>query len=368
MIALIWALLLCFVPDPRPLATPEWSIKLVRSALHVQEPAARVIAAIALRMLFLGMLGMLVMRASGGRHFKRGTLAALVLAPLSGIITLWVNQGYFPLDAQLNLAIVATVAGALTTLLLRRNWWAGALLLGALGLTYGMLTNYRVSDDLTKATRAQVDHLIGISSTAGEGDESFLQLTSAAFDLAAQRSRSGDPVLENQAAVFALALVLGDEKLAKVADRYVDPERIPGCEAIRARTTLHERTDWSRHFWVSAGLVILSGESRSLNVGLVKELKDANAGGSGFSFGDLTADAAGDRFALAATRDVPGAVSMQQRIVGITANDLMPDAFDLPEGIHADVFEQHYGGAGGARTDSLVQVIRSRLDGCALLR
>lgn len=367
--AVIWILLLCFLPDPRPLATPAWSIKLVKAALHVQDPAARVIAAIALRMIFLGLLGILVARASNARRFDRNAWIALLVAPCLGLLTLWVNHGYFPLNAQLKLAIIATLAGVLVTFVLRRNWWAGGALLVVLGLTYGQLANYSVEDDLALATRAQVGRLLAIAPDLPDGDEGFLQLSTAAFALAQKRSEQGDPVLENQAAVLALALVLGDEKLAKVADRYVDPAKVAACEELRARTTLHLRPDWSRHFWVSAGLVVLSGESRSLNVGLIKELKDANAGGSGFSFGDLTADACGDRFALAATRDVPGAVAMQHRMKeGVKAADLMPAVQDLPEGIHVDEFEEHYGGAGGARTDSLVQVIRQRMEACALLR
>lgn len=369
VVALIWVLLLCFLPDPRPLATPAWSIAAAKAALGLQEAAARVVAAISLGMFLLGILGMLWMRAFGGRRFERRSLVALVLAPVVGLITLWVNRGYFPISAQLELALVATLAGALATLLLRRNWIAGLLLLGMLGLTYGSLTSYNVGDDLVQATRKQVAHLLRQAPSVPDGDEAFLSLTREGFALAAERSTSGDPVLENQAAVLALALVLGDEKLAQVAERYVDPEKIPLCEQLRARTTLHGRTDWSRHFWVSAGLVVLSGSERSLNVGIIKELKDANPGGSGFSFGDLTADGAGQQFALVTTRDVPAAVAMQERMLGpIAATDLMPDARDLPEGIRADAFQEHYGGAGGARTDSLVQVIRQRLDGCALLR
>jgi len=369
MIALIWFLLLCFAPDPRPLATPDWSIEAVKSALGLQDAAARVVAAISLGMLLLGILGMLWMRAFGGRRFDRRSLIALGLAPVLGIITLWISRGYFPIAAQLKLAVVATLAGALAMLLLRRNWIAGIALLALLGLTYGLLTSYKVGDDLVQATRKQVAHLLQLAPSVPDGDEAFLSLTRAGFALAAERSASGDPVLENQAAVLALALALGDEKLAQVADRYVDPEKIPLCEPLRARTTLHGRADWSRHFWVSAGLVVLSGSERSLNVGIIKELKDANPGGSGFSFGDLTADGAGQQFATVATRDVSAAVSMQERLKGaIAASDLMPDARDLPEGITADDFHEHYGGAGGARTDSLVRVIRLRLDGCALLR
>lgn len=74
--------------DPRPLATPAWSIDLVRSALGLQEAAARVIAAIGLRMLFLGLLGMLLMFATRSRHFDRRSVIALIAAPVLGICPL----------------------------------------------------------------------------------------------------------------------------------------------------------------------------------------------------------------------------------------------------------------------------------------
>ena len=368
-IALIWALLLCFVPDPRPLATPAWSIQLVRSVLHVQDPAARVIAAIALGMFLLGVLGVLLMLASGSRRLERRSLIVLLAAPVLGLVTLWINRGYFPIPAQIKLAVVATLVGALAALVLRRNGLASILLVALLGCTYWMLSSYDVSDDLDRATRDQVKQLLRSSDQVPDGDEGFVRLTTSAFDLAAERSANSDPVLENQAAILALALVLGDEKLASLADRALDRGMIPRCDSLRARLTLHDRGDWSRHFWVSAGLRVLSGTSRTMSVGVIKELKDANAGGSGFSFGDLTADAAGERFAEAVTRGVDEALAAQQRSrASLDPNDVMPDAHDLPEGIHADEFQETYGGVGGARTDSLVRVIEARLDQLEALR
>jgi len=368
-LAVVWALLLCFVPDPRPLATPGWSIEALRSLLGLQEPAARVIAAIGIRMILLGLLGILLMLGFGTARFDRRTVLVLLLAPVLAVVTLWVNHGYFPIPGQMKLAVASALMGALFALLLRRNWLAGGALLAVFGFIYMSLTDYSVEDDLAKATQVQVKHLLRTEPSVPDGDAGFLALTHTAFALAAERSRSGDPVLENQAAVLALALVLGDEKLAMAAQRYADPERIKQSAALRNRITLHGRPDWSRHFSVSAGLVVLSGGTRSLGVGVVKELKDANAGGSGFSFGDLTADVAGEHFAQAATRDVAAALAVQERIaLPIDAGDIMPDPRDLPEGIHVDEFEARYGGAGGALTDSLVQVIQQRIDGCPLLR
>jgi hypothetical protein len=374
ILALLWALLLCFGPDPRPLSTPVWSIDAVRSLLGLEEAAARVIAAIGLRMVALGILGMLLMFGLGTARFERRSILVLLLAPVIGILTLWVNHRYFPFPAQMQLAAVSVCAGSLFALLLRRNWVAGGALVAVLGLLFVSLTNYSVEDDLAMATQAHVKYLLDSAPSVPDGDEGFLALTRTAFTLASKRSAAGDPVLENQAAVLGLALVLGDEKLANAAKRYIDPQGVALMNALRARITLHSRPDWSRHFCVSAGLVILSDGSRSQSVGVLKELKDANAGGSGFSFGDLTADVAGERFAQAATRDVAAAVSMQHRMTDplrsnpLWSNDIMPDPSDLPEGIYVDEFEARYGGVSGALTDSLVQVIIQRIEETPLLR
>jgi len=67
-------------------------------------------------------------------------------------------------------------------------------------------------------------------------------------------------------------------------------------------------------------------------VGLAQELMDALPGGSGFSLSDLTADAAGNRFGRAATRDAGAARAMQARLEARARfANFFPDVRDLPE-------------------------------------
>ena len=102
-------------------------------------------------------------------------------------------------------------------------------------------------------------------------------------------------------------------------------------------------------------------------VGIAKEMMDS-AGGSGFSFVDLTADRAGTLFCIAATRDEDSARAMQRMIRnGATLEDYMPNALDLPEGITNVDFKNKYGGLGGVRTNELVEEIIERLAGCRAL-
>jgi len=105
-----------------------------------------------------------------------------------------------------------------------------------------------------------------------------------------------------------------------------------------------------------------------MDVGIAKELMDATAGGSGFSFVDLTADRAGTLFATAATRDAKSARSLQVTIQkGIDTSDLFPEVKGLPEGLTRDVFQDEYGGLGGAKTNEIVEEIRRRLNTCSIL-
>ena len=102
-------------------------------------------------------------------------------------------------------------------------------------------------------------------------------------------------------------------------------------------------------------------------VGVAKEMMDS-AGGSGFSFVDLTADRAGTLFCIAATRDEASARAMQRMIRNGTAlEDYIPNTLDLPEGITSVDFKNEYGGLGGARTDELVKEIIRRLADCRAL-
>jgi hypothetical protein len=90
---------------------------------------------------------------------------------------------------------------------------------------------------------------------------------------------------------------------------------------------------------------------------------DATPGGSGFSFSDLAADAAGNRFALAATRS-PGAARRTQRLImrGVSVEDYLPEMHDLPEGLTRDQFQEEYGGLGGEGTQRVVDEIDRRLE------
>jgi hypothetical protein len=298
----VWLLVLWLVPDPRPLGAPGWAVTAVAS-LGIGEAGARVVATMALRSAGLALLGALCMWASGARPWARRCLAVLAAAPCLAVAVLWANCGYFPIGPQIRIAAISALCGALAAIALRRSLIAAGVLAALVGGLFAWGTATGIGDDLDAAARATGRHVLAAAREVPDGDAGFERLLELAFAFAEDNSHGTDGVLPNRAAVLALAVILGDEAVAKVAGRRLDALRLPEAEALRARITIHGRKDWPRHFWVSAGLTLLADPDRSNAIGLTKELMDSTAGGTGFSFADVAADAAGNRFAVAATRD-----------------------------------------------------------------
>ncbi len=360
-----WVLFLWLEPEPRPLGAPEWAVAAVRGIAGLAEPAARLGATLVLRVSGLALLGALTMQALGAREWDRRSLAAVLLAPLLAIGVLWANLGYFPIALQIEIASLAAVSGAIARLALRRRPFTAAGLLLGLGALFVWGTATGIRDELDNAARAVGRQVLDNARELPEGEPGHARLVELAFGFANEDSQGRDPLLANQAAILALSVILGEEKVAAVARRDLDPSRLPEARALRERIALQGRKDWPQHFWVSAGLSLLSDADRSIAVGLAKELMDATPGGSGFSFSDLAADAAGNRFTRAATRDENSARALQARIrAGVNLSDFVPELRDLPEGITREQFRERYGGLGGVETRRVVDEITRRLAAC----
>src|SRR5262245_11666418 len=365
---LAWLLVLWLVPDPRPLGAPAWAVAAVAS-VGISDAAARVVATLVLRSGGVALLGALLLWSSRVRSWDRRCLGVLLAAPCLAVALLWANCGYFPIRAQIVIAALSALGGALLAMALRRSLVAAGALAAIVGGLFAWGTATGIGDDVDAAARAAGRHVLAAAAAVPDGDAGFGRLLEVAFAFAEDNSHGTDAVLPNRAAVLALAVILGDEAISKVAGRHLDSSRLPEAEALRARITAFGRKDWPRHFWVSAGLTLLADADRSIAVGLTKELMDSTAGGTGFSFADVAADAAGNRFAVAATRDAASARAMQARILaGARVADFLPDVRDLPEGITQQDFHDRYGGLGGAETRRVVEEIRRRLAGCSGLQ
>ena len=225
------------------------------------------------------------------------------------------------------------------------------------------------SDEVLASTRAQVDRLLTLIRQSSPAPPDFGTFFETAFTLARDRSVDRDPVSENQAAIFALGLLLGHPRIEEFLGPILDDSAHQTARRVLARVALRERFDWTRHFCVSAVIVIFSDAVVSDAAGLLKEELDAGRGGSGFSFSDLLADRAGTTFAIKATCDAAAARAMQDRLAdGFRVDEFFPPAADLPEGIPDAELQSRYGGVGGESYRRLIEEIERRVAACAAYR
>lgn len=190
---------------------------------------------------------------------------------------------------------------------------------------------------------------------------SLARLMGPMFALAQQRSAAGgDAAAENRAALMVLTLFANGRTVASV---------LPGAPELPRprwlRVTLAGRSDFPRHFLVSAALATESTSPLSKAVGLYKELADAR-GGSGFSFNDMAANLAGTRFGEAAVSD---AQALQARVAaGVDEASFMPATADLPEFLNEAEFKRRYGGVQAPAYRRQLAEIESRVAGLPLFR
>jgi hypothetical protein len=129
---------------------------------------------------------------------------------------------------------------------------------------------------------------------------SLAEILAPLFVLARDRSSFGAPTDENQAALMALIIYLGDSRFEKLTG----PVRTGVLQGHHGRSepvTLNGRHDLLLHFIISAGLKVVADQGVAMAIGEFKELLDSNRGGTGFSFVDLGADRTGLMFAEMAT-------------------------------------------------------------------
>ncbi len=181
------------------------------------------------------------------------------------------------------------------------------------------------------------------------------------FELANQRSKSGNHTQENKAAILALSIYAGHWRFEQFTGK-VGTTQIRSNPLIRKNIVLAGRPDLRLHFIVSAGIKVIADSGVSFAAGEFKELMDAVYGGSGFSFADLAADRAGTHFARIAIINDNEAEKLQQAISSSSKETLFfPDISRLPEGISQVQFKRDFGNVKGDRYKSLVQTIDQQI-------
>jgi hypothetical protein len=169
---------------------------------------------------------------------------------------------------------------------------------------------------------------------------------------------------ELKAAFMALMLYCGDASLGPALGVRLN-ERRRGPENICNGTTLAGRDDLKRHFSVSAGIYAGSTGSAAAGMGELKELFDSRSGGSGFSFDDMAANAAGIRFARefldAPKSDWPAMLALVTREA-----DILPALDGLPSGLSEAEFTQQYGNIDSPEYAAALAEINRRIDALPL--
>jgi hypothetical protein len=358
---------------PAPLLPPHRLAEAVQSMLGVGWKAAYLVAAVGLQIGFYGSLGVLatfsVTRATTlqGRLLQIGVVPVVVVGV--SLVIRSAKLGHLPVWINAAIPIVACLIGTGIGLgLLYRQWKLTlSVAVAVIAVTsWGLLGGASVK--LSHATEARLQRLVAAGPGLPSGEARFGALLQTAFASPPADTALENPVQQNRAAILALGIAVGHERLARLVGLDRDAEWVRQATELRPGTTLREREDWSRHFCLSAALAVLEHPLVSDAAGLMKEQLDALTRGSGFSFGDLAADRAGVRFAAAATHSEADAKAMQARLQsGFAVDDFFPQTADLPENLTTEQFRAIYGGVGSQRYRQKVSEIETRLDRCVAL-
>jgi hypothetical protein len=185
------------------------------------------------------------------------------------------------------------------------------------------------------------------SSVSGATRSSGDELTELYVRRAATAARKLPQDVTAGAFLLGIGVALDDSTLVRSSPvigeywRHIEPDFARTTRvALLGSPTMRGRHDSAQHFAISAALYALFGSNRAENAGLMKELSDSRAGGSGFSFADYSADLAGIQFAAAVS---DGRVPLIRVENSFLVRDFVPELKELKEGIAWNDFVKNYG-------------------------
>jgi hypothetical protein len=371
VIAIVILFLLAFVPAP--LLPPHHLAETIQSTLGISWKGAYLVAAVGLQAIFftsVGILSAFIVRRS---PTMRGRLLQLFIVPLIiiaiALIIRSVKAGHLPVWINAAIPMGACLVGVWLGLsfLYRRGIIMIFLVFIIAGVSFWVLAQGPTAE-LTSATANHLRRLVASSSTIPSGEARFGALMKIAFAPLPGKSENVSAVQHNRAAILALGIAIGDEKLVRFVRLNRNSKLMREVSLLHKGTTLRSRVDWAKHFYVSASLAVLENSLVSDAGGLMKEQLDALSRGSGFSFGDFAADRAGVRFAAAATNSEDDAKAMQELLTNeFNIDNFLPPIADLPENLTIEQFRSEYGAVGSAIYREKINDIESRLDNCIAL-
>lgn len=369
---LIVVSLLLFIPTP---LLPPYRLTLaMQKILGMGWKSSYLVSTIFIQLAFYSSLGFvaafIVKRASTTRtRLFQIVLTPIIIIGLSLIIRS-VKGGYFPVWVNAVIPMAACSLGVWLGfgLLYQRFKLTIFIVVVVTGIAlWGLFGG--TSTRLRQTTQAQLIRLTEASERIPKGEKRFGALVQLAFTPIPESSSVPVSIVDhNRSAILALGIALGDERICRLVGLDRDSPLIRDAVLLRKGTTLRGRTDWPRHFTLSAALAILENSLFSDAGGLMKEQVDALAKGSGFSFTDIAADRAGVRFANAATNSQEDAQAMQEFLKqDFRVADFLPFMADLPESLTTEQFRHDYEAVGSQRYREKISEIEIRLDSCIAL-
>lgn len=207
--------------------------------------------------------------------------------------------------------------------------------------------------DLVKAARA---------NQAAARPKTGSALTALLVRAAARSARKQPESV--QARAFLLAISIGLDRSGLMRSNPAtalqwrraesEKERVARLEVL-GTPELFGRHDLAQHFVVSAGLTVLYGMRAAEAAGILKEMLDAQPGGSGFSFADLAADFSGVAFAEWIRKDA----SRLDDLKDLEAFCFPPRG--LEEGLSAEKFAARYGDTSDKRFLAVCRKLREAI-------
>lgn len=367
------AIFISLLIAPAPLLPPAALTEVCQQIFGVGWEMAYLVSAVVVQTAFYASIGalssFLIKRSASvaGQALRLVFFSAILICGVLFVRS--VKAGHLPALTNILVPLGACVLGAVLGSGLRHRQRIISVLCACIGIGLSMwaLRSY-LDPDLRSATVAHLEKIGAIGSTLPSGDARFLALLQVAFEPVPTDSTSGNLVQRNRAAILAWGIAMGHPALARFVG--VDPQSQVVRRAGEAceNTTLCGRSDWPRHYALSAALAILQHPFVSDAGGLMKEQLDTLTRGSGFSFGDLAADRAGVRFAISATQSEKAAGAMRARILKTPKmDDFFPSTLNFPENLTLEEFRNEFGGVGSKRYRIQLRDIEVQLDRCIAL-
>ena len=358
---------------PIPLLPSQRLVQFAESSLGLDEETAYLLCAIAVQTAIYSALGFsAIFVVNRAQTFRGRLLHTIALPPVVIGLALTIRSlrgGHTPVWINAAVPVAACIAGVILGLGVLYRRWKIAICVVVVVIGAAVWAIFAgVSPQLRAATEENLRRIVAAGPSLPSGDERFGALLQSVFAPPETHRTDLSTIEQNRAAILAFGIAVGHSNIAHFVGLKTDDVLVQNAVAVGQGTTLNGREDWPRHYAASAAFAVLKHPIVSDAGGLMREQLDTLTGGSGFSFGDLAADRAGVRFALAATRSDTAASAMRERLRrGFSRKDFFPVEVQFPENLSIEEFRHNFGSVGSERYRSTVSEIDAALNRCSAL-